>query len=201
MMREGGKDLVSSGDSAVIELLPQGITEGGILQEGVPETVSSGNALYGTMYQAVYDAVTASQTVTDGQTVNSTALNYFKGILGNQVLPRDYVIYVGEEYQYWDGNRQRSAYEYCMAYGDLDCSGTWFSGTGTVCSMRTQGDIVVAYEYDQQINLQAPLYYSRSNLGDYSGVITYDWTGILLLVLVLIGGLVWLIRKLLCIKY
>ncbi len=168
-------------------------------------TVSGSDLGYGSydpLYQVVYDAaVAAIQTVTDGQTVNNAAMNYFKGILGNQVLPTDYVIYVGGEYQYWDGIRYRSAYEYCMAYGDLDCSGTRFTGTGTVCSMRTQGDISVTYAHDQTISLDAPLYYSRSNLGDYSGVIEYDWTGFLILLSLMIGGLTWFMRKLLQVKY
>lgn len=168
-------------------------------------TISGGDLGYGSydpLYEVVYDAaVAAIQTVTDGQTVNTTAMNYFKGILGNQALPVDYVIYVGAPYTYWDDNRQRTAYEYCMTYGDLDCSGTQFTGTGTVCTMRTQGDLSVTYEYDQQISLEAPLYYSRSNLGDYSGVIEYDWTGFLILLSLMIGGLTWFMRKLLQVKY
>lgn len=151
------------------------------------------DALYDAVYDASLDAMAAySQTVTDGQTVNGTALSYFEGILSNQVIPVDYVVYVGESYRY----NKITYYEYCMAYGDLDLSGTHFTGDGTIVTMRVNGNRGVTYDYNQSIDLYAPLYYSRSNLGDYSGIIDYDWSGFLMLLFLVVGGLVWFVRKL-----
>ncbi len=163
-------------------------------------TVSGGDSAgydlyYKAVYNAVSDAIEARQTVTDGQSVSSTALTYFEGILGNQKLPVDYVIYVGEPYYYDYGDYQRMAYEYCMAYGDLSLEGNYFTGEGTLVTMRTSGAVSVEYAEDQAISLVAPLYYSRSNLGNYSGVIRYDYTGLCLLLFVMIGGVVWYMRK------
>ena len=175
-------------------------------------TVSGGDAVivtYNDMYTAVYDAVLDAQdavyerqTVTDGQSISSAALSYFKGILGNLVMPKDYVIYVGDAYNYdYSGYGYRVAYEYCMAVGDLTCDGTYISGTGKVYRYRASGDVSVTVADNQSISLYAPLYYSRSNLGDYSGAIEYDWTGFMLIVMLMLGGLVWLIKKLMCLKY
>lgn len=180
---------------------------------GTDVTVSGGDAVivtYNDMYTAVYDAVLDAQdavmerqTVTDGQSISSAALSYFKGILGNQIIPKDYVIYVGDAYNYDYGSYggYRVAYEYCMAVGDLTCDGTYISGTGKVYRYRAFGDVGVAVADNQSISLYAPLYYSRSNLGDYSGAIEYDWTGFMLIVMLMLGGLVWLIKKLMCLKY
>ena len=175
-------------------------------------TVSGGDAVivtYNDMYAAVYDAVLDAQdavmerqTVTDGQSISSAALSYFKGVLGNQIVPKDYVIYVGDAYNYDYGSYgYRTAYEYCMAVGDLTCDGTYISGTGKVYRYRAFGDVGVAVADNQSISLYAPLYYSRSNLGDYSGAIEYDWPGFMLIVMLMLGGLVWLIKKLMCLKY
>lgn len=150
------------------------------------------DALYDAVYGASYDAMAAySQSVTDGQAVNSSALAYFEGILANRPLPVDYVIYVGDSYRY----NNSTYYDYCMAYGDLDVSGTHFTGTGTVVTLRVNGSRGVTYAHGQSIDLYAPLYYSRSNLGDYSGIIDYDWTGFFVLVLLMIGGLTWFFRN------
>lgn len=173
-------------------------------------TVSGNDAVnselqYDVLYNAVYDAVLAAeeyQTVTDGQTLNSTALEYFKGVLNKQIIPKDYVIYVGEPYYYTLGNQQRTAYEYCLVYGDLNVDDTHFTGDGTIITMRTQsGYQQVRYAYNQSISLDAPLYYSRSNLGEYSGAVDYDWNGILILIGLALGGLVWLFKKLMRLKY
>lgn len=153
-------------------------------------------AIYDAVYSASYDAIEAySQTVTDGQSINSTALSYFQGILGNQFWPVDYVIYVGSPYYY--GNQ--TYYEYCMAYGDLSVDGTHFTGQdATVVTIRNSTyNRSVQYAYGQDISLDAPMYYSRSNLGGYSGAFVYDWTNLFLLLSVLSGGLVWFIKKLL----
>lgn len=179
---------------------------------GVEMTVSGGDAAivtYSDMYTAVYDAVLDAQdavmerqTVTDGQSISSAALSYFKGILGNQIVPKDYVIYVGSAYNYDYGSYgYRTAYEYCMAVGELTCDGTLISGTGKVYTYRGIGDVSVTVADNQTISLSAPLYYSRSNLGDYSGAIEYDWSGFMLIVMLMMGGLVWFIRKLMCLKY
>lgn len=161
---------------------------------------------YDTLYDAVYDGTldaiaTYSQTVTDGQAVNNTALTYFQGILNNQVLPVDYVIYVGNSYVYGSGSSARVYYEYCMAYGDLELSGTHFSGNATVVTMRVNGYQSVTYSYGQEISLYAPMYYSRSNLGDYSGAVAYDWMSFLILIILLTGGLVCLFKKLMRLKW
>lgn len=168
--------------------------------ESVPVTLEIDyDAIYDAVYSASYDAigVYANQAVTDGQTINTTALSYFQGILNNQVFPTDYVIYVGGSYVY----NNSTYYEYCMAYGDLDLSGTYFSGTGTLVRMRVNGNRSVTYSHDQSISVNAPMYYSRSNLGDYSGVVSYDWTGFLMLVFLMLGGLVWFFRKLMRVYY
>lgn len=167
--------------------------------------ILSNELQYDVVYNAVYDAVLAaeeSQTVTDGQSINSTALTYFEGVLNNQIIPKDYVIYVGEPYYYTSGNQQRTAYEYCLVYGDLSLDGTHFSGDGTIITMRTQSGLQeVRYAYDQSISLDAPLYYSRSNLGQYSGAVKYDWSGFLVLIGLVLGGLVWFMRKIMRLKY
>lgn len=161
---------------------------------------------YGVLYSAVYDATldavsTYAQTVTDGEALNSSAISYFQGILQNQMMPVDYVVYVGQPYNYYSGNTMRTAYEYCMAYGDLTESNEMFTGRGTVVRMRVTGITSVVYEHDQTISLKASPYYSRSNLGDYSGIYAYDWSGFLLLVSAMIGGVTWLIKKLMRLKY
>lgn len=158
--------------------------------------------LYNAVYDATLDAVeTYAQTVTDGQALNATATEYFRGILQNQILPVDYVVYVGQAYTYVSGNTTRTAYEYCMAYGDLEENNNKFTGQGTVVRMRVTGVTSVVYEKNQSISLTAPLYYSRSNLGDYSGIYAYDWTGFYLLLTAMIGGVTWLIRKLCRLNY
>lgn len=182
------------------------------MEENNMLSVSSGDALsvsggdspdydlyYTVVYNAVSDAFEAQQT-TDGQTVNSTAMTYFVGILENQTFPVDYVIYVGEPYTYWYGENERTAYEYCMAYGDLTLEGNHFTGKGTIVTMRTQGTLVT-YQHEQSISLIAPMYYSRSNLGNYSGVVRYDWTGLCILIILIIGGLVWYMRKIFGFKF
>ena len=160
---------------------------------------------YDTVYSAVYDASMAaaadSLPVTDGQTINSTALTYFSGVLENKFIPQDYVIWVGEEYTYQSGMQSRSAYEYCMAYGDLDCNGSYFTGVGTIIRIRTSGDVSVDYEYNTLIAVDAPLYYSKSNLGEYSGIVQYDWFGFYILLSLCIGGITWFIKKLLRISF
>lgn len=171
-------------------------------------SVSSGDMLfdYDMLYEAVYDATfdaveTYAQTVTDGQALNATATEYFRGILQNQLMPVDYVVYVGQSYQYLNGSTYRTAYEYCMAYGDLDENNGRFTGQGTVVRMRVTGQTTVVYEKNQTISLTAPLYYSRSNLGDYSGIYAYDWSGFYLLLAAMIGGVTWLIKKLCRLNY
>lgn len=172
------------------------------------ETVSSGDfwtdydVLYNAVYDATLDAVeTYAQTVTDGQSINSAASSYFQGILQNQIIPVDYVVYVGQSYTYGSGVNQRTAYEYCMAYGDLEENNGRFTGLGTVIRMRVTGENSVVYEKNQSIDLTAPMYYSRSNLGDYSGIYAYDWSSFYLLISALIGGLTWLVKKLLRLEY
>lgn len=166
---------------------------------GIPEMT------YDTMYSAVYDAtldaLAVDLEVTDGQTVNSTALTYFEGILGNQRVPRDYVIYVGEEYYYTSGYGERTAYEYCMVTGDLRCDGTDFTGTGDLYVLRLSGNVGVTVYEDQDVSLSVPLYYGRSNLGLYSGVIDRDWAGYLVVVMLALGGVTWFVRKLLRLNY
>lgn len=160
---------------------------------------------YQTMYNAVYDASVAAAAldleVTDGQAVSSTAIAYFQGILQNQRLWKDYVIYTGAPYTYDSGYNERTAYEYCMVTGELDNSGTYFSGTGDVYILRLSGDVGVSLQEDQEVSLSVPLYYGRSNLGKYSGVIDRDWIGALILILLALGGVVWFVKKLLRVSY
>lgn len=177
--------------------------------------VSSGDAAAGSdletsldyqiMYNAVYDASVAAAAldleVTDDQAVSSTAISYFEGILANQRVWKDYVVYTGSEYTYGTGYNERTAYEYCMITGNLDNSGTNFSGTGDVYILRLSGDVGVRIQEDQEVSLSVPLYYGRSNLGKYSGIIDRDWTGAILLILIALGGVVWFVRKLLRINY
>lgn len=191
---------VAAPDRVGVEELPE--------QESVETPVETSPDVsvvtYDAVYNAVYDALQAqeaSETVTDGQIVNSTALSFFEGILSNQKLPVDYVIYTGDAYTYWNNSYERTAYEYCMVYGDLDLSGTTFSGEDlTVVRMRTSGDVSVNYNYNQSVSVNAPVYYSRSNLGSYSGIIQYDYDGYVLLVFAVLGGVIWLMQKLMCLK-
>lgn len=145
---------------------------------------------YDAVYYAVLDALTASQSVTDGQAVSSAALDYFQGVLMNESPFMDYVVYCGEPYEYNVNGYSQTAYEYCMAYGDLDCSGTTFTGLADIVTIRTKGDYSVNYVLEQSINLDAPYYYSRSNLGDYAGIIQKDYTGVGLITLLAIGGII-----------
>lgn len=149
---------------------------------------------YDVIYTAVNDALIA-QTVTDGQSISNTALEYFKGILLNKSPFTDYVVYVGEPYQYWQGNMERTAYEYCLAYGDLELTGQTFSGSADIVTMRTTGENTVSFVNDQYITLTAPMYYSRSNLGDYSGIVVKDYSGIGILLALALGGAVWLVKS------
>lgn len=161
---------------------------------------------YETMYSAVYDAtldaLAVDLEVTDGQTVNSTAMSYFEGVLGNQRIPKDYVIFVGDEYVYSSGNYQeRTAYEYCMVTGNLECEGNYFTGVGDLYILRLNGNVGVSILEDQEVSVSVPLYYGRSNLGLYSGVIDRDWSGYLVAVMLALGGVTWFVRKLLRISY
>lgn len=154
----------------------------------------SGEQLYDVMYSAVYDAYVA-QNVTDGQSISNTAIEYFKGVLMNESPFTDYVCYVGDPYYYWWGNNQQTAYEYCMAFGDLELSGTYFTGTADIVKMRTSGENSVVYLTEQSVSINAPLYYSRSNLGNYSGIVEKNYLGAGILISLLIGGCVWCVRK------
>lgn len=169
-------------------------------------TVSGGDAIdydvyYNAVYNAVNDAIVANQEVTDYQSIPDVVLKHFEGILANKVLPVDYVVYVGSPYEYQVVNGTRIGYDYCMAYGDLECDRTYFSGTGTIVTMRTNGFYTIDYQYDQQISLTAPYYYSKSNLGEYPGIYQYDYVSLAILLGLVLGGVTWLIKKLLCIKY
>lgn len=150
------------------------------------------NAVYNGVSQALYE-----QTVTDNQSINNVALDYFKGVLLNESPFTDYVIYVGEPYQYWQNNNQRTAYEYCMAYGDLELNGQTFTGNADIVTMRTVGENSVSYVNNQNISLTAPLYYSKSNLGQYSGVIQKDYVSFGILCSLVLGGVVWLVKSIL----
>lgn len=163
------------------------------------QTVSGGDSIapvdYEEMYTAVYNAVTDAieeQTVTEGEGINQKALEYFEGVLCNQILPVDYVIYVGAPYY----ENEAVFYDYCMAYGDLTLSGEHFTGEGDIITVRTSGSRSVTVAEDQAISLTASPYYSRSNLGSYSGVFQYDYTGLCLLLVIILGGVIWFMRKL-----
>lgn len=160
-----------------------------IMSVGVEELE---NAVYNGVSQALY-----AQTVTDNQSVSSTALEFFKGILLKESPFTDYVIYVGEPYQYWWNNQQHTAYEYCLAYGDLELSGQTFSGTADIVTMRTVGENSVSFVNNQAITLTAPMYYSKSNLGQYSGVISHDYVSFGILCTLILGGVVWFVKSLL----
>lgn len=158
--------------------------------------------MYSAVYDATVDALALDLEVTDGQAVSSTALTYFEGILGNQRIPKDYVIYVGEPYTYASGAYgERTAYEYCMITGELECEDTTFSGTGDLYILRLSGDVGLSVQEDQEVSLTVPLYYGRSNLGLYSGIIDRDWSGYLVAIMLALGGVVWFVRKLLRINY
>ena len=178
-------------------------------------TVSSGDASgeidvsqvveYDTVYNAVYDAtvdaLAADITVTDGQTISSAALTFFEGILANQRIWKDYVVFVGDAYSYYSGMTERTAYEYCMVTGDLDCENDTFTGTGDLYVLRLSGNVGVTVTENQAVSLTAPMYYSRSNLGKYSGIIDRDWSGVLLTIMLALGGVVWFVKKLLRVQY
>jgi len=169
-------------------------------------TVSGGDSIdydmyYNAVYNAVNDAIVANQEVTDYQSIPDVVLKHFEGILANKVLPVDYVVYVGSPYEYQVVNGTRIGYDYCMAYGDLECAGDYFSGTGTIVTMRTSGYNTISFMNDQQISLVAPRYYSKSNLGEYPGIYHYDYVSLAILMGLVLGGVIWIIKKLLCIKY
>jgi len=168
--------------------------------ESVGDTINY-DMYYTAVYNAVNDAIVANQEVTDYQSIPDVVLKHFEGILTNKMLPVDYVVYVGSPYQYQWGNNTNTGYDYCMAYGDLYCSGEYFSGTGTIVTMRTNGYNTITYQNDQQISLVAPRYYSKSNLGDYPGIYHYDYVSLAILLGMVLGGVTWLFKKLLCIKY
>lgn len=88
-----------------------------------------------------------------------------------------------------------------MAYGDLELSGSHFTGNGTIVKLRMSGNVSVTTEESQTINLYAPMYYSRSNLGAYSGIYQYDYTGFMVLFGLVLGGVTWFVRKLTRLKY
>lgn len=160
------------------------------------------DVMYSAVYDATVDALALDLEVTDGQAISSSAISYFEGILGNQAIPQDYVIYVGEAYTYTSGSYvARTAYEYCMVTGDLENSGTSFSGTGDLYTLRLSGNVSVDVQEEVEVSLNVPLYYGRSNLGHYSGVIDRDWSGYLVAIMMAFGGVTWMVRKLLRISY
>lgn len=162
----------------------------------------SSAGIYEVVYQATSDALSASQ-VTDGVSLNSSALNYFAGILENQLFPKDYICYVGQSYIYNDSYTTRTAYEYCMVFGDISLSadGTTFEGSGKLVRYRGSGTPVVYWEDVENVSLTVPLFYGRSNLGAYSGIYQYDYTGFFLLLAVLIGGVTWIMKKIMRLDY
>lgn len=160
------------------------------------------DVMYSAVYDATVDALALDLEVTDGQAISSSAISYFEGILGNQAIPQDYVIYVGEAYTYTGGSYvERTAYEYCMVTGNLECSGTSFTGTGDLYTLRLSGNLSVDVQEKVDVTLSVPLYYGRSNLGKYSGIIDRDWSGYLVAIMMALGGVTWLVGKLLRVKY
>lgn len=162
------------------------------------------DAMYDAMYTSVYDAtMTAAVDLesTDGQSINSSALTYFEGILLNQRVPQDYVVWVGEDYTYESGYGTRTAYEYCMLTGDLDAYGQNVTGDGTLYTIRLSGDVGVTVEEVQDAAVWVPYYYGRSNFDGYSGIVQRDWCGALTLICLVGGGLVWFVGKLLRVKF
>lgn len=175
-----------------------------------PDTSNSSPFIDGTiadmLYQAVYDAnidsYAVNAEVTDGQALNSSAISFFQGVLQNKILPTDYVAFVGAPYQYYQGNQNRTAYEYCLAVGDFDLNGTNFTGDDvTLYRLRLSGDVSADIETYSEYDVDAPLYYSRSNLGDYSGIVKYDYIPLGILIGMIFGGVVWFIKKLIQVGY
>lgn len=157
-----------------------------------PETViiePDYDMFYNAVYNGVSAAMEADQPIVDGLVIPAEALDYFKGILENQTFPVDYVIY---------SNAYDTGYEYCMSYGDLNCNGDYFTGTGKTVIIRDNSVSVVT---EQTISFQVPYYYSKSNLGDYPGIYKYDYAGMAILISLVIGGLTWIFAKILSIKY
>lgn len=155
-----------------------------------------GESLHDVILNAYLDAYAIQLDASDGQSISSTAISYFRGILQNRWLPTNYVMWVGSPYYYWQNNYERVGYEYQMAYGNnlvLD-NGT-FSGSVDLCTIRLYPTPSVTVQHDYDISVSPPLYYSRSNLGDFSGEIQFNWSGFLILFSLMIGGLVWLINS------
>lgn len=128
---------------------------------------------------------------------------YFEGILKNQLLPCDYVVYPGEAYEVEleDGSFEEFQ-EYCMAYGDLAEENQYFTGEEcTIVKWRLNGEKAVYIEQNQEISIGVPFEHGFSNLGHYSGLYAYDWTGLCILVCLVIAGLVWLFRKIMRLNY
>lgn len=198
---ENSVNTVSSGDSVPVEEIQDEIAAEEEILNSDPKDdeeiiVQEQTAVtYDVVYNAVNDAIVANQVVTDGQAISNTALEYFKGVLGNELPFTDYVVYCGEAYQYTYYEQQRTAYEYCMAYGDLECYGNYFSGTADVVTIRTVGEYSVEYTNDVSISLYAPQYYSRSNLGNYSGIVAYDYISLGTLILFALGGVLWFLNR------
>ena len=169
---------VSSGDSADITALDY-------------------DSLHDVFLSAYMDAYALQMDVSDGQTISNTALTYFEGILRNKWLPTDYVCWVGSPYYYYQNSYQREGYEYVMAYGNgLDFDGNAFSGIADICTIRLYPTPTVTFRKNVDVSVNAPQYYSRSNLGDYSGIVDYDWSGFCMLFVLALGGVTWFVNTL-----
>lgn len=172
----------------------ESVSDGDLMLDG--DIFNDGEVLHDIFMNAYLDAYALQLDASDGQTISSNAVTYFNGILANNVIPQNYVMWVGSPYTYWQNNYDRIGYEYCMAVGnDLECENTYFSGTADVYTIRLYPSPTVAKQTDVEVGLNAPLYYSRSNLGDYPASYEYDWNGFLLLVFLGIGGVTWLINS------
>lgn len=189
---------VSGGDANVSEVpatvLPD---ENNLLgYQTLEEVAVDYDAYYDSAYHAYMDALADYEMA--AQPIPDYCLDYFSGILCNRILPVDYVVYPGDEYEVsFEDGTSITYNEYCMAYGDLEENYQHFTGEDcTVVSVRYYDELSVEVEHDQEIDMSVSYRKGYSNLGDYSGIYSYDWMGLCVLLLVLIFGLVWTFKKL-----
>lgn len=124
-----------------------------LLDEGAIEQLAS--------FLAAQISPMSEYTETD-QSVGSTQLSYFRAILAKHPFS-DYVIFR-------DGQ-----YSTRLIFGDLDLSGTRFTGSGTVVTYYTQQSVTnpahVTITTDSNVRLTGNLLYTYSNLGDYPSAV------------------------------
>lgn len=102
---------------------------------------------------AIAEVLSLQAEAYDGS-ISTTYTTYFSGVVDKLGI-EDYVLI------------RSGQYEYTFVYGDLELSGTTFTGSGTIMTINTYQNTTVGIDTDDNITINVGSYMAYSNLGSY----------------------------------